>query len=402
MKSEKGKKTIAVVTGTRAEFGLLRPVLSALEKTRYHTKLIVTGSHLVDSLGFTLSEIEQAGFSVAEKLDILDNDPAMQMTSAFPRAFSAFSNYFVVNHPDLLVVLGDRYEILAASLAASMNNIPVAHISGGDVTAGAKDDAFRHCITKLSQLHFPSTEVYRKRVVQLGENPDCVHNVGALGAENILSLPVISAKELTKEIGFDFSSPFLLVTYHPETRSKNPLLTGLWALLDAIKNVGIPALFTKANVDDGGNDINRELERYCAENAKHKLVESLGAVRYLSVMRIASAVVGNSSSAIVETPSLKIPAVNIGNRQAGRVMGENVICCNTEKVAIEKAIRKAVSDKFRNTIVDMNNPYGGVDVGKKIVKRISEFLETCDSGTEKQFFDIDFTLPAEPENGAEV
>lgn len=397
MKRENTKKTVGVVTGTRAEFGLLTPVLDAVLEADYSLCLYVTGAHLADAFGRTENEIAARGYDIAERIDILRNNPETSVQTAMSRAFSEFSISFFTRKPDILVVLGDRYESFVAAMAAVMAEIPVAHISGGDVTEGAKDDFFRHCMTKLAYLHFPSTETYRKRVVQLGEAPGRVFNVGALGAENIAKVSVLSKEELAKDVGFDFNGDYLLVTYHPETLDGVDPVAGLDELLKALDTVGLSALFTKANADAGGNAVNERLTAYCAKRENCMLVDSLGMTRYLSAMRYAKAVVGNSSSAIVETPSLKIPAVNVGDRQKGRVMGENVISCATDAEMIETAIRTAASDEFRAKIENMKNPYGGENVGKKIVARIADFFESGESGLKKSFFDIDFELSEEVE-----
>lgn len=383
-------KSVAVITGTRAEFGLLRPVINLLKDKGLSVKLIVTGSHLAESMGNTVSEIIAGGYQITEKIDILENDPATSMTTAFSRAFSGFAEYYKVNHTDMTVLLGDRYETLAAALAAFMADVPIAHISGGDITEGAKDDAFRHCITKLSMLHFPSTERGRERVIQLGESPDRVYAVGSLGAENTLKLPVIPEGELSNQIGFDFGMDFLLVTYHPETLGAPDAKTGINQLLLALDNFAIPVLFTKSNVDDGGAAINSTIENYCQNRIGCKLVSSLGEIGYLSAMRYARAVVGNSSSAIIEAPCLKIPAVNIGERQSGREMGTNVINCAGDSSSIYAAITKAISEDFNKEMENIYNPYIGTCVAEKITCHIVSFLQNDNETNQKTFFDVSF------------
>ena len=387
---EEKNAAVAVITGTRAEFGLLRPVVDELISMGVQTKLLVTGSHLVKAYGYTISEIEADGFSVEKKIDILKNDPATSASTAFACAFSEFSEYFSRTPPRLAVVLGDRYEILAAALAAEMARVPLAHISGGDLTEGAMDDCYRHCLTKLSLLHFPSTEPYRKRIIQLGEEPDRVFNVGSLGAENALKLPVIPRDELSSDLGFDFSNDFLLVTYHPETLGETSSAKTLEQLLSALERVGLPVLFTGANADDEGEVINARLVEYCAGRDRDSFFASLGAVRYLSAVRYAKALAGNSSSALIEASALGIPAINIGDRQRGRVMGANVINCGIDGVSIETALRKAVSDSFRNGLSSAQCPYGGEGVAKKIASHIAEFVTGNERGIKKTFYDIDF------------
>lgn len=385
------KPTIAVVTGTRAEFGLLYPVIKRItEDDALSLSLIVTGSHLCSALGETVKEIEKAAVPIAKRIDILPDGEATPATEAAAIALREFSRYFKEAKPDIVLVLGDRYEIFAASAAAAMCDIPLAHISGGETTEGAKDEFFRHCITKMSTLHFAATESYRKRIIQLGEQPENVYFAGSLGAENIMTLPVIPKKELSEDIGFDVDREFLLCTYHPETLCGIEPRAGARELLAAINAVGLPVLFTAANADDGGAEINEEIRSYCEKSEKAKLVNSLGVVRYLSVMRYCRAVVGNSSSAIVESPTLKKPAVNIGERQTGRIKGENNIDCATERGAIEKAIRKAASTEFQKSVEDMVSPFGKGGASEVIVGAIKERLSTLT--TKKTFYDIDFEV----------
>ena len=380
------------MTGTRAEFGLLRPVVDGLIAAGMSVRLLVTGSHLVKALGYTISEIKAGGYAIDGTFDILKNDPATAPRVAFSRAFSAISEYLFHSPPDLLLLLGDRYEIFAAALAAEMARVPVAHISGGDLTEGAMDDCYRHCLTKLSWLHFPSTEIYRKRVIQLGEEPERVINAGSLGAENALNLPVIPTDELSADLGFDLGRDFLLVTYHPETLGDTNPVEGLDQLLSALDAIGMPVLFTGANADDEGAKINVRLAEYCAASENSVFKMSLGAVRYLSAMRRARALAGNSSSAVVEAPSFGVPAVNIGDRQKGRVMGANVINCSADKASVEAALREAISDEFRCSIRDSISPYGGRGAAKKIAYHVAEFLKSGEKGLRKTFFDIDFAL----------
>ncbi|MEA4911922.1 MAG: UDP-N-acetylglucosamine 2-epimerase, partial [Oscillospiraceae bacterium] len=349
--------TVAAVTSTRADFGLLLPVLRRIEADgQLRLQLLVTGAHLVPALGNTIEEIRESGIPIAETVDIFGDDYNALACKATARALDRFADVFMRTDPDLVLLLGDRYEIFAAAAAAAMCDVPVAHIAGGETTAGAKDEFFRHCITKMSALHFTAAADYRRRVIQLGEQPDNVYFVGSLGAENIQTLPVIPPAELSGAIGFDCTVPFLLCTYHPETLGGVGPRQGVSELLLALGAVGLPCLFTAANADDGGAVINEGIERFCTGDPHYKLMKSLGAVRYLSAMRCCAAVVGNSSSAIVESPTLKKPAVNIGDRQKGRIMGENTISCACERGAIQKAIERAVSPAFADSIRGMVSP----------------------------------------------
>ncbi|MEA5051039.1 MAG: UDP-N-acetylglucosamine 2-epimerase [Oscillospiraceae bacterium] len=387
------KYAVAVVTSTRADFGLLLPVLRRLQSDKaFSLRLVVTGAHLVPALGNTIDEITVSGIPVAEAIDIFGDDLNALAYKATARALDGFADYFMRTDPDLVLVLGDRYEIFAAAAAAAMCDVPVAHIAGGETTAGAKDEFFRHCITKMSALHFTAAEAYRRRVIQLGEQPDSVFFVGSLGAENIMTLPVIPPRELSDSIGFDCGRPFLLCTYHPETLGGVGPRQGVSELLLALGAVGMPCLFTAANADDGGTIINEGIENFCTGDPDYRLVKSLGAVRYLSAMRCCAAVVGNSSSAVVESPTLRKPSVNIGDRQKGRIMGANTISCPCERGAIRAAIERAVSPAFADSIRDMESPYGKGDASRAIVETIRRRLPTLTP--KKDFYDIDFEVKA--------
>ncbi len=390
----KTKFNVAIMTGTRAEYGLLRPVIrEVLNNKQLSLKLLVTGSHLVRSLGYTISEINADRTPIDFVSDILGDDERCDKSLAMAEALSSFSKYFRNHSIDALVILGDRYEAFAVAAAAVSCNVPIAHISGGDVTEGAADDFYRHCITKMSCLHFPSTEVYRKRVIQLGESPDRVFNVGSLGAENIKNMPKLSAAEVSQSIGFDCTKPFLLATFHPETLSGVEVTYPLNQLLDAVSECKIPVLFTKANADEGGVLINQTIERYCERNPTCQLVSSLGVLRYLSAMAACSAVIGNSSSAIVEAPTLKKPAINIGDRQKGRIVGINNINCVAKKQDIVDAINKAVSDDFKKSLKNMKSPYDiSRNASEAITEKLVEFLKEDKMQVKKAFYDVDFTV----------
>lgn len=389
--TKKRNLTVAVVTSSRAEFGLLKGVINEILLQQLKLMLLVTGTHLSSAHGSTITEIEASGYEVSFCFDILENNPSPRIETVFAKTISLFGEFFSSHHPDIIVLLGDRYEILAVALAAAFGGIPIAHISGGDLTEGALDDAFRHSITKLSTLHFTSTEVYRKRVIQLGEMPDRVFNVGALGVENIKKLSLQTREELTKSIGFNLSQRFILSTYHPETASGSNVAIDIDNLLSALLTIGLPVLFTRSNADTGSDIINTKIEAYCKEHKDCLVVDSLGSNRYLNTMRYASAVVGNSSSAIVECPTFFVPVVNISSRQKGRVMSEAVINCDGDSVSILLAIEKALSPKHLNYIKSIENPYEGEDVAKKIVENIIRYIETNPNRL-KSFYDIPFEV----------
>lgn len=383
---------VAVVTGTRAEFGLLRPVIKKIMDDReLIMRLLVTGSHLCREHGYTLDEITAAGVPVTKSIDILRGDAATPVESALAAAIQGFSSYFYMSPPDLVLVLGDRYEIYGAVTAAALQEIPVAHISGGETTEGAKDEFFRHCITKMSVLHFTSTDPYRKRVIQLGEQPNRVFNAGSLGAENIMTLPPMNRRELSDDIGFDVTRPFVLCTYHPETLGGLSPKAGVEQMLDAVDALSLRCLFTAAGADAGGADINARLAEYCAANPRSALVKNLGTRRYLSAMRYCGAVLGNSSSAIVEAPTLHKPAVNIGDRQKGRIMGDNTISCAADSESIRQALITALDPAFVQKVQSTPSPYGKGDASRVILREIKTALLEGVS-LKKEFYDIDFTL----------
>ena len=383
---------IAVVTGTRAEFGLLHPVADAIERDPgLRLQLVVTGAHLCASLGNTRAEIAQTGLPVALELDILRGDPATPPALGIARAVEGLFAFWSASRPDLVLLLGDRYETFAAATAAASLEIPIAHIGGGDTTEGAKDEYYRHSVTKMSALHFPLCESSRRRIIQLGEQPDTVVNAGSLGAQNILSVPPVPVEELSADVGFDMARPFLLCTLHPETLGGIAPCESARLLLRALEKAGLPVLFTAANADEGGAQINEAVAEFCAKHGDARLVQSLGMRRYLSAMRYCAAVVGNSSSAVVETPTLKKPAVNIGERQRGRETGANNIDAPWDEDAIAAAVRRAVSPEFAATLVGMKSPYGEGDASGTILRAVKAALARGISA-KKKFYDIEFEV----------
>ena len=383
--------TLAVVTGTRAEYGLLRGVLQALKaSTLLQTQLIVTGAHLAPEFGSTVSEIEKDGFPIAARIPILKFGTGTPYATAQTVAYTLeqFNEQFHTHRPDAVLVLGDRYEIFAVSTAAAMQEIPLLHISGGDVTHGAADDYYRHCITKMASLHFPSCAEYANRVIRMGEAPETVHNVGGLGDENLRKLPLLPRETLGESIGFDTAQPYVLVTYHPETVGGASPSEQFSALLRALAKFNVGCIFTKANADAGGQDINALIDAACAENSRYVVFTSMGVLRYLSAMKYCAAVVGNSSSGVVETPTLGVPAVNIGTRQSGRILCDNVLCCAADEAAITAALQTALSPEFAAVAHKTVSPYNGGDTAQKIVRIIEAFLQSPACGAPKKFYDM--------------
>ena len=360
-------KKICVATGTRAEYGILKPLIDKI----YHSKecelqLAVTGMHLSTEFGLTYREIEKDGYPITAKIEmLLSSDTPAGITKSMGVELIGFADYFAVHQPDLVIILGDRYEMLMVASAALIARIPIAHIHGGEVTEGLIDEAIRHSITKMSQLHFVSTEEYRRRVIQMGEQPDTVYNVGALGVENVKNIRLLDREQLEKEIDFKFSEKTVLVTFHPVTLEKmtaREQFSNLLKVLERHKEIRI--IFTKANADTAGKNKDR-----CAAYA------SLGQLRYLSAVRQCCAVVGNSSSGIIEVPSFGIPTVNIGDRQRGRVCAGSVISCGNAIEEIQKALEEALSADFYKAIQKMKNPYEGENTAQTIYETINHKLQ---------------------------
>lgn len=386
---------IAVVTGTRAEYGLLRPVLKKLAaRPDAEPALLVTGAHLSEKYGGTVSEIEADGMPIAARIPILfeEDEGPLATARAVERAIRGFSQWFAENKPACCLVLGDRYEILAAAQGAAFTGVPVAHISGGDVTLGAQDDWYRHCITKIAHLHFPSCEESAARLVRMGEAPATVFNVGGLGDENIRTMEKLDAVHLSESVGFDLTRPFGLVTFHPETAGDVDVTAQMRALLDAMDELtrteGLVWLVTKSNADAGGLAINAMWDEWGEKHPETAAVRaSLGVKRYLSAMAAAALVLGNSSSGVVETPTFGVPAVNVGGRQEGRPLCANVICCPAEKEAVAAAVRKAVSPEFAAVAKGAKSPYNGGDTSGKIVDILLEQVRRPGFGAPKVFYD---------------
>ena len=370
-------KTICVVTGSRAEYGLIKGILERIkEDASLELKLIVTGMHLSYEFGLTYQEIEKDGYSIDEKIEVnLSSDTSVGVCKAMGLGMISFGEAYERLRPDIVVVLGDRYEIFSAVTAAYISKIPVAHIHGGEITEGAFDDSLRHCITKMSYLHFTSTETYRQRVIQLGEDPEHVYNVGALGVEQIKKISFLSRSELEKILNFKLNQSFVLVTFHPVTLEATQncgTIEELFKALESFENLRI--VFTKSNSDNGGRTINQKIDDYVARYPQKSVAfTSLGSTLYLNVMKYSSLVIGNSSSGIIEAPSLKVPTINIGNRQNGRVQATSTI--NVEMK--EKAIKEAI-DLGINTKIDMSkivNPYEKANTSKEILITIKKNLE---------------------------
>lgn len=381
---------VAVFTGTRAEYGLLYWLMKDIQASKFlKLQVIVSAMHLSPEFGETWRQIEADGFPIDAKVEmLLSSDTPVGVVKSMGLGSIGFADALDRLRPDLLIVLGDRFEALAVVQAALIMRIPVAHLHGGEVTEGAYDDAIRHAITKMSSLHFTATEVYRQRVIQMGESPDTVFNVGAVGLDHLLRTAPMTLTQLSESLGGNLHRPYFLVTYHPVTMAdENPEDT-FSALLSALdKFSGYQVILTYPNADNGGRRIIPILEDYAYRHPDRVIaVPSLGFRRYLSALRNATAMIGNSSSGIIEAPSFGVPTVNIGARQQGRLAAESVIHSRADAGAIVDAIIKAVSPDFTVRSKSVVNPYGQGDATAQIVK----VLEQHSGQFEKHFHDKDF------------
>ena len=382
-------KKICVVTGTRAEYGLLYWLLKEIEADKeLQLQVIVTGMHLSPEFGLTYKEIEKE-FKINKKIEmLLSSDTSVGISKSMGLAQISFAESYDELKPDIVIVLGDRYEIFSATSAAMIARIPIAHIHGGEKTEGAFDESIRHSITKMSHLHFTATEDYKNRVIQLGEDPSRVFNVGGMGIENIKRLELLNKKEFEKSIEFKLNIKNILVTFHPVTLENSTAKEQFQQLLDAIDELeDTNIIFTKANSDTDGRVINQMIDEYVTKNSHKSIVfTSLGQLRYLSALQYVDAVVGNSSSGLAEAPSFKIGTINIGDRQKGRIKASSVIDCEPNKDSILKSFEKLYSKEFQETLKTTINPYGDGCASKKIV----EILKSVDLKNilKKSFYDL--------------
>ncbi|MDD7794611.1 UDP-N-acetylglucosamine 2-epimerase [Clostridium sp. 'White wine YQ'] len=384
-------KKICVFTGTRAEYGLLKPLIRKIKEDDELTlQLIVSGSHLSPEFGMTINEIKNDGFEINEKIEmILSSDSSVGIIKSMGVGLIGYADALERLKPDLIIILGDRYEALAIATSAMIARIPIAHIHGGEITEGAYDDSIRHAITKMSYIHFSSTNEYRNRIIQMGEEPERVYNVGAIGLDSIFSLDLLKREELIEHISFDIQDKYFLVTYHPTTleeRSSEEQFHNLLKALDMFKEYKV--VFTKANADTDGRIINEMIDEYVAKN-KQRCVQftSMGQLRYLSAMKYCTLVIGNSSSGILEAPSFNVPTVNIGNRQKGRIAAESVFDCNVEYEDIVNTINNSLEFKSENNKII--NPYYNGNTTDKILSIIKNYVLNNKIENMKKFFDLD-------------
>ena len=369
-------RRILIVTGTRAEYGLFHPLLAALEAADgFDVALLVTGAHLSERFGMTVREIEADGHHIAARVPIpLDDDSPIGVARVTGAAVAGLAEAMAAEKPDIVVLLGDRYETLAAATAAALLRIPVAHLHGGEITEGAIDDSMRHAITKLSALHLVANDEYARRVAQMGEEPARVVVTGALGVDNALHTTLIPADALSAELDFDLTPPLALVTFHPVTLDGEDGLGQVDELLGAFDALPeLRVLITMPNADAGNRAVAQRLTDWAAANVpRARAFDSLGRVRYLSAMAVCDVVVGNSSSGIIEAPSFHKPTVDIGDRQAGRARADCVIHAVPERAIISSAITRALSDEGRRTAAECVNPYGDGRAAEKIVAALAD------------------------------
>ena len=388
-------KRVCIVTATRAEYGLLKPIILKLQaQNNLEVRVVATGMHLSPEFGMTCQEIEQDGIRLDRKIEILlSADTSSAISKSMGLAMISFADYFSERKPDLLIVLGDRYEILAVATTAMNARIPIAHLYGGDITEGAVDDVVRHAITKMSYFHFTATREHRRRVIQMGESPERVFWVGAMSVENACNVKNLSMHDLQEQIAFYWNrdlEKMAVVTFHPVTLEDDTAREQFQNILNALDYFeDLKVIFTKANADAGGRVINHMIDDYVNEHPqKSKAYTSLGQLRYLSAVSLADVVIGNSSSGLSEVPTFHVPTVNIGDRQRGRVCGKTVISCGVAEKEITDAIQKALSQTFRNEICNEKNPYEKKGTSDAIVKILTENLNKNNIDLKKHFYDL--------------
>ena len=385
-------KRIGIMTGTRAEYGLLKSLMQEINKDNdLELYLIVSGMHLSPEFGMTYKEIEEDGFEINAKVEmLLSSDSPAGISKSIGLGVIGFADEFQRADLDMLILLGDRYEALSAAISAMVMRIPIAHLHGGELTEGAIDEGIRHSITKMSYLHFTSTEQYRNRVIQLGENPERVFYVGALGVENIKKINLMTKEELEKSIHFEIDENTVVVTYHPVTLENNTVEEQFLNLLKVLdRNPKIRMIFTKANADTNGRIVNELIDKYTAQKSERACAfMSLGQKRYLSALKYCRIVIGNSSSGIIEAPSFGKPIINIGDRQKGRICADSVINCGYTQQEIQQAMETALTKEFENKASNCRNPYEKENTAANIISVIKDYLLNDKIKLKKGFYDI--------------
>jgi UDP-N-acetylglucosamine 2-epimerase (non-hydrolysing)/GDP/UDP-N,N'-diacetylbacillosamine 2-epimerase (hydrolysing) len=386
---------ICVVTTSRADYGSLCRFMEAIQRDkRLKLQVVATGMHLLKEFGLTARVIAEDGFKIDAKVSMISSVHSQESISqSIGVGITAFTKVLRRLKPDWVVIFGDRFELFSIAIPSLILQIPLAHISGGEITEGAVDDVIRHAVTKMANVHFPAAEAYRKRIIQMGENPKNVFNFGHLGLDNLRAMRLYDREELRKELGLKRNAPTALVTFHPETMSKVSSVFQLEKILNVIRSFDMDVVFTKANCDAEGNRINKRLANFCrAHPERYKLFDNLGQQRYLSCLKHLDVMIGNSSSGLFEAPSFQIPVVNIGDRQKGRLRSRNIIDVGYSPVEIAKAISKALSRDFKKSLRGMKNLYCKNQDGR-VAERIKDVLRTYSfgkTGLVKKFYDINF------------
>ncbi len=390
MNDKRKIKKICIFTGTRAEYGLLKPLMDEIKNDEYfQLQIVASGMHLSPEFGLTFQEIEKDGYEIDEKVEmLLSSDTASGICKSIGVGIISYADALQRLKPDIVVILGDRFEAFAFAVASYISKIYIIHLYGGETTEGAFDEGFRHSITKMASLHFTSTEEYRRRVIQLGEHPDRVFNVGAIGIDNIRKLKLLSKEELEKKLKIKFKSRNYLVTFHPETLAKEKSILYCKNLLETLDKQDKDALiiFTKANADTEGREINKLIDEYVSMHNNSIALASMGQLLYLSTMKYMDAVIGNSSSGIIEAPSFKIGTINIGYRQKGRIRPESIIDCEPKVADISRAIDFLHTKEFQEKLKNIENPYGNGNASKQIMQILKRI--NLDNA-QKSFYDID-------------
>jgi GDP/UDP-N,N'-diacetylbacillosamine 2-epimerase (hydrolysing) len=382
-------RKICVVTGTRAEYGLLRGVIMGISNSlKLEFQLIATGMHLSPEFGLTYLEIEKDGFFIDRKVEmLLSSDTSVSIAKSMGLGMIGFADVLSELKPDLLLVLGDRYEIFAAVSAAMLARIPVAHLNGGETTEGAFDESIRHSITKMSHLHFVAAEEYRKRVIQLGEHPERVFMVGGLGVDSIFNLKLLVRDELEASLDMKFGNKSLMITFHPVTLEHGTSALQMGELLKALEKLtDTNLIFTMPNSDTDGRVLFKMIEEFVGKHPHAKAFTSLGQLRYLSCIKYVDGVVGNSSSGLAEVPSFKKGTINIGDRQKGRLKANSVINCAPKKISISNAISLLYSSEFQKKLSTVKNPYGSHGASEAIINIIENI--TLDGILKKKFYNL--------------
>ncbi len=380
------KRKVCVITGTRAEYGLLYPVLKKIQTSELlELQLVVSTMHLSMEFGLTYTQIEKDGFVIDDKIEnLLSSDSKSSIAKSTGLATILLSDSLKHLNPDIVLILGDRYETHAAATTAMLMNIPIAHIGGGEITEGAVDEQVRHSITKMSYIHFTNIEEYKKRIIQMGEDSSRVFVSGASGIDNIVNIELQPKSELEEDLNWRFGTKSALFTYHPVTLENSDISNDMEMIFSVLKESNLNILFTYANADDNGRVINQKIELFCQRNpSKYKVVKSLGQLRYLSAMKYVDLLIGNTSSGIVEAASFQKPVVNIGNRQKGRLQSGNVIDCNIK--TLNTAIEQVLTDEFKDSCKTIKNIYGDGNASDIIV----DVLSNIKLSVVKKFVDME-------------